>query len=201
MSVLGTELEPRGGLKGRLVWFSAVRDMLAAQQSLLKRLDTAYRVHYDPVEIRQGSGALVAQYDYRRTDQAYILTKKATIWSAETNEHVFVFSVSELTGPLWRSCRELALRCGLERIHPHSDHQCSFVTAVVICDRASPEALDELARARYRKDYRFGFYGWMEFRAAAVSLQDALVTVNRAGREMRPFLEQNLNLTSKEKQP
>jgi hypothetical protein len=175
--------------------------MLSAQQnSLLNRLDTAYRVHYDPVEIRQGSGALAAQYDYRRTDQAYVLARKATIWSAETNEHVFVFSVAELTESLWQSCREQALKAGLELIRPHSEHQCSFVTAVVICDQASPEVLGDIARTRFRKDYRFGFYGWMEFRAAAICLQDGQVTVNRAGRDMRPFLEQNLIITSKEKQ-
>ena len=95
----------------------------------------------------------------------------------------------------------MALKAGLELIRPHSEHQCSFVTAVVICGQARPEVLEDIARTRFRKDYRFGFYGWMEFRAAAVCLQDGQVTVNRAGRDMRRFLEENLNITSKENQP
>ena len=66
--------------------------MIAAQEKFLRQLDAAYRLNYDPVPIGPQAGALAAQYVYKRTDQAYVLSRKATIWSAETHEHVFVFA-------------------------------------------------------------------------------------------------------------
>ena len=192
----------RGAASSRLVSPGSVRSeerMIAAQEKFLRQLDAAYRLNYDPVPIGPQAGALAAQYVYKRTDQAYVLSRKATIWSAETHEHVFVFAADELTAELWRECRERALELGLGLIRPHSEHKCSFVTALVVCGAARDEAIAQIVRERYRKDYRFGFYGWMEFRAAAVCLGDGRVAVSRAGDDLRPFLEKNLNLiTTKE---
>ena len=73
------------------------------------------------------------------------------------------------------------------------------MTALVVCGAARDEAIAQIVRERYRKDYRFGFYGWMEFRAAAVCLGDGRVAVSRPAADLRPFLEKNLNLiTTKE---
>lgn len=176
--------------------------MFARQEDFLRRLDAAYRLNYDPVEIGPQAGALVAQYAYKRTDQAYVLSRKATIWSAETHEHVFVFAMDELTGELWRACREQALQLGLGLIRPHSEHKCSFVTALAVCGSARSDALEMVVRERFRKDFRFGFYGWMEFRAAAVCLGSGRVAASRAAEDLPAFLEKNLNLTTtKENEP
>ena len=135
---------------------------------------------------------LVAQYTYRRTDQAYVLTRKATVWSAETHEHVFVFSVPHLTEALWRTCRDEALRRGMERIRPHSEHRCSMITALVLCEESDAGALSAAERIRERKYFLFGFHGWMDFRSAVVVLNPPEVHVNKAAAEMQEFLQQNI---------
>ena len=156
-------------------------------------MDKAYRVHYDPAEIRSGSPLLVAHYNYRRTDQAYVLTKKAPIWSAETHEYVYVFSVPHMTEALWRDCRDEALELGMREIRPHDEHRVSMITALIVCSTAETPALEELVRCRRRKDFLWGFHGWMEFRAACVVLDSQEVHVNRAARDLEEFLRKNLN--------
>ncbi len=167
--------------------------MPVSASAILEKLDKAYRFHYDPVTVEQGDGLLVARYCYKQTDQAYIFNKKITIWSAETNEHVFVFRTDELTPGIWDRCQERALQLGLAQIRPHSEHRCSLVTALVVCGRAESKALELVRSSKYHKDYRLGFFGWMEFRAAALCLEDGRIAVNRPARDMKEFLEQNLS--------
>ena len=166
--------------------------MPISSQELLAKIDKAYRVYYDPAEIRPGPDSLVARYTYRRTDQAYVLTRKATVWSTETNEHVFVFSIPHLTEALWRECRDEALRRGMDCIRPHSEHRCSMITALVLCGKSDDKALRAAESCRLRKYFRFGFHGWMDFRSAVVVLDPPEVHVNRAAADMQEFLKKNI---------
>ena len=78
----------------------------------------------------------------------------------------------------------------MPRIHPHKDHMSTFLTAVVLCSEAGPQALARLKTLKQRKNFRLSLHGWMEFRIAAAVLDCGVFAANRPGRETAQFLEQ-----------
>ena len=76
------------------------------------------------------------------------------------------------------------LEDGMPRIRPHSQHMCTYLSAVVLCDQADPDALAQLQKLKKHRDFKLSLHGWMEFRIAAVDLSTGEITTNRAG---KPF--------------
>ena len=165
---------------------------MASRESLLAKLDDAYTVYFDKVDFPQDVPHLVAAYAFHSKNECYVLSKKAKIWSAETNEYVYVFSLPELTAEAYEACKERAHALGMECIHPHIDHMRSNITALFLCDGMTSDAEAMLRKTRLKKNFMLSFYGWMEFRTAAVIPADGRIAVNRAGKDLSAFIRGNL---------
>ena len=164
----------------------------ASRESLLAKLDDAYTVYFDRVDAARDVPHLAAAYAFHSRNECYVLSKKAKIWSAETNEYVYVFSVPELTAGVFEECRRAAHDMGMECIHPHIEHMSSNITALFVCDSMTGEAEALLRKTRIHKNFMLSFYGWMEFRTAAVIPADGRIAVNRAGKDLSAFIRGNL---------
>ncbi len=156
-------------------------------EQLTQALLNSYQAYYDIARVEDGS-PLLATCDFHSTSERYVLTKKAKLWAAETNEYVFVFHVPELTMDSLAKCRDLALKQGMEKIHPHSEHMYSHITAILLCDTAQPDALELLERYKKSANFKLSLHGWMEYRIAAVDLSTAEVFANRKGKEVKQSL-------------
>lgn len=166
--------------------------MPVSRTRMLAKLDDAYRVYFDAVPVEEPLPLLAARYDFHSADECFVLSRKVRLWRAETHEFVYVFSVPELSAELYETCRGKALELGMARIRPHLEHRSSFITALFVCDSMTEDAAGALRRTRHHKDFLLSLHGWMDFRAAAVSLATGAVAVNRAGRELEDFLHGNL---------
>ncbi len=159
---------------------------------MLAKLKDAYTHYFNDVALTGEIPHLAANYEFYCTNECYVISKKVKLWSAETNEYVYVFSMPELTDGLCAECIDRALAQGLSRIHPHLDHKSSFVTAVFVCDHVDKGAESAIARTRIHKDFWFSLKGWMDLRAAALDLSTGRATVNSAAKELKDFLLGNL---------
>ena len=160
--------------------------MPVSRTRMLAKLDDAYRVYFDAVPVEEPLPLLAARYDFHSADECFVLSRKVRLWRAETHEFVYVFSVPELSAEVYETCRGKALELGMARIRPHLEHRSSFITALFVCDSMTEDSAGALRRTRH------SLHGWMDFRAAAVSLATGAVAVNRAGRELEDFLHGNL---------
>lgn len=167
-------------------------------EELTQALLNSYEAYYDIARVDDGS-PLLATCDFHSTSERYVLTKKAKLWAAETNEYVFVFHVSELTMDSFARCRDLALERGMEKIHPHPEHMYSHITAILLCDAAQPDALEMLERYKKSANFKLSLHGWMEYRIAAVDLSTAEVFTNRKGKELKKTLCQVIDFETKRK--
>ncbi len=163
-----------------------------SRERMLAKLKDAYTHYFNDAAITGDVPHLAANYEFYCTNECYVISKKVKLWSAETNEYVYVFSVPELTEGIYAECRDRAHALGLSRIHPHMDHKSSFVTAVFVCDRVTEKAAADVARTRIHKDFWFSLKGWMDFRAAALDLSTGSVSVNSAAKDLKDFLLGNL---------
>ena len=149
----------------------------------------SYRAYYDVEEYRD-AGPLKALCAYHSRSAQYVLVKKAELWSAETNEYVYLWSLPRLDEEALEMIFQKTLEDGMPRIHPHKDHMSTFLTAVVLCGEADPQTWARLKTLKQRKNFRLSLHGWMEFRIAAAVLDCGVFAANRPGRETAQFLEQ-----------
>lgn len=166
--------------------------MPVSRETMLAKLHDAYTVYFDRVEASSTVPHLSACYDFHSTNECFVISKKVKLWSAETNEYVYVFSLPHLDVQAFESCRDHALEQGMAKVHPHLDHKSSFISAVFVCDSISEEAAKALVKTRIHKDFLFSLKGWMDFRAAAVELSSGNAHVNGAARDMKEFMLGNL---------
>ncbi len=166
--------------------------MAVCRESMLGVLKDAYTVYFDEMGVAGDVPFLAASYAFHSSNECYVVSRKVKLWSAETHEFVYVFSVPELTVPVWEACCRHAHEDGMRHIRPHIDHMSSYITAILVCESMTDEAVKVLEKTRIRKNFLFSLHGWMEFRAVAADLSSEKVVANRAARELKTFMRENL---------
>ncbi len=152
----------------------------------LDDLSAYFNIYPDETE-----SPLAARCEYHVRDEKYVLTRKAQLWAAESNEYLYLFSMPHLSMENMAACRQMALDDGMERIHPHSQHMYSYITAVFLYDTADEDALNELKRYKKSVSFKLSLHGWMEYRIAAVDVSTANIVSNRRGREVKKSLKKS----------
>lgn len=162
--------------------------MSQLSERVLQGLKNAYTAYFDIEDIDDGS-ALKVLCAYHNRDSQYVLVKKAELWAAESHEYLYLWDAERLDGALTEEIFRRTLADGEPRVEPHAQHMYTYLTAVVLCGSAEPDALEQLKRLKKRRDYRLSLHGWMEFRIAAVDLSNGEITVNRAGKALAKDLK------------
>ena len=157
--------------------------MSQLRENLVERLKKAYSAYYDIEEIQDGS-PLKALCSYHLRDSQYVLMKQAELWAAETHEYLYLYSLPRLDFTSLVELQARTLEDGMPRIRPHSQHMCTYLSAVVLCDQADPDALAQLQKLKKHRDFKLSLHGWMEFRIAAVDLSTGDIATNRSGKDL-----------------
>lgn len=142
----------------------------ASAPCLAAILQTCGRAGFD-VHPESGDGFLCASATFHQRGEGYFLSKRATLWAAESHEHLFVYRTARLDAPHWPTIRQDALERGMARIRPHDEHMVSYVSALVLCDELDAEAAEAVRRTRYSKSFWWGLRGWMRLRALALCVR------------------------------
>ncbi len=161
-------------------------------QHLNKLLD-AYSHLYDiRREVEVDGTVFPAAADYFLRDENYLISRQHVLSAVEQHEYVYFFLTDHLDTAALTYLTDLTRAHGLSRIRPHKEHMCSYVTLVVLANTIDPEAVKQIKKTRFRKNYRMSFHGWMEYRVAAMSVTENRFWSNPAGTGARKLLEQNL---------
>lgn len=163
------------------------------KQQQFEKLLTAYGCYFDVNrDLAVGDFVFPAMAEFHSRSEKYVLVKSAKIWGMEQNEYVYLVLADTLEEPFLSHVIALAQQDGMGRIKPHGEHMYSYVSMAVIADHVTPEAERLIRRYRFGKSFRLALHGWMEFRIAALDRSSGKVLSNRAGRDVRETLEQNL---------
>lgn len=139
-----------------------------SREEILERLLSAYSSYFDIERAEDSQAPLAASCHFHVRSAKYVLIKKAELWSASSNEHMYIFSVPELTEELYRACEKQAYEEGMALIEPNSNHMYTYITAVFLCDSCTEGALKLLKKCRLYKSFHFSLHGWMEFHTLLV---------------------------------
>ena len=170
-------------------------------QTMLKRLLAAHETWFDVERGRTVAGRVFPGVaEYHEQGEKYVLTKRAKLWEVASNEYVFFDTVGFLEeGAFDEMVAFMKTRALPEMVHPHPDHMFSNLSLVLIADSVAPGIANAVRRTRFRKNYKWGIWGWSDLRVAVVDLgagEIGRVMTNAAGKTLKKNLEANLAPTA-----
>lgn len=119
---------------------------------------------------------------YRRNSK-YFAVKKAELYAYTSFEHILYKKYEGLLKASDFHALVDSVKKGLdELIQPDDEHMSSVVNFIIECDGIEDGLQNELRNFKYRKSYKLGLWGWVDFKA--------LVIVNEG--EGRRFIESKL---------
>ena len=163
---------------------------------VLDTLLEKYRNWYD-IELT-GEEPLAAKCQFHEHGTGFLLIRKAEMWSANTNEYLYIFTGDHLNMQFFDDCLAQARALGEPQIKPDNEHMSSYITALFICDTADDDALKAIKRCRIRKSFHFSLNGWMEIHTAAVAFGGDTIVSNGDGRRTAEFLKNVLHPRKKD---
>lgn len=152
--------------------------------SIIKHLRQTLEHLFDFTEDFDFQGVTYQLYGrYYRRDSRYFAVKKAELYAYTRFEHILFKSYPGM----FRASDFVALlesvKNGLdELIKPNEEHMSSVVTFLIECNGLEGGLQNEIKNFKYRKTYKFGFWGWVDFK---------LILIVRNG-EKTEFVESKL---------
>ena len=150
-------------------------------ESAVSRLLDSYKAYYDITTFEEDDNPLVAVCEYYESAHKYVLSHKAELWAANSEEFIFLFRMDHLTLPEYEKCRDYALEEGMKRAHIGPGHMYTYITPIFICEECDGNALKALRKTRIYKSFRFSFHGWMDFHTAVFETMHDRISSNTGG--------------------
>lgn len=172
------------------------------RDTLFERLVEGYTENYDfqPVDAEIQGLPLAGRASMHMSESGYVLTRKAQMWSADSDEHVFFYSMDTLTDELCAKGIMYAYDEGMKLIDPQKpNHMCTSIVAIFICNDADEEAISRIKECRLYKSFKMSLNGWMEFHAICATLSDEKVVSNRYGKDTAKFINELLHPEKRKK--
>lgn len=156
---------------------------MLTRNEIVDTLLDSYEAYYNIYKSEDENARLVARCEYYEKSQSFAVSKKATLWEANCEEFIYLFSVDTLDMETFKRCRDFAYEDGMERAHIGPGHMYTYITPIFVCESASKEAMQALRKCRIYKNFKFSLHGWMDFHVAACILdEDKFIITNPAGK-------------------
>lgn len=163
------------------------------KDNLLETLLQSYSAYFDVeknVVMDDIHYHALAQYHSR--SEKYLLTKKAKLWAAETNEYVFFKVCNRLDSETFQKLSSNIITESLKMIKPHNEHMFTYISMVVLADDIDEAAKKEFVNFSFRKNFLFSLHGWTELRIAVFNLAEKTIETNSLGKELRKNFKKTL---------
>lgn len=158
----------------------------------IDRLLKSYSAYYNIYKFDEEHKPLTARCDFFEHSEKYVLSKKAELWSVNSEEFLYLLDIPHLTVELFEKWRDFVYEDGMERLHIGPGHMYSFITPVFVCDSCEESALRALKKCRIYKSFHFSFHGWMDYHVALVDLSKGRVYSNASGHSTAKILKKVL---------
>lgn len=164
----------------------------------LSRLIDAHRQYFDIVEPFDYAGqSFEARGEFRTAGSRYVLVKRAKLWEVNSRELLFFKAYDSFDTQELRQVISFMQEEAVGMVNPGPNHMFTNLTWLAVCSKATDEAVRELSRARFRKNFAWGFRGWSDMRLAMVDLAHERIVTNRAAKDMIETLEANVAWSKK----
>lgn len=162
-------------------------------QELLPLFTRYYDVITDNVE-----EPFVARAEFKSHNEQYVLVKAAHIADIDSNEFIFFATCDELSDIMLTEYHEKAWEQGQKMIEPYYGHKNSDVSLVVLADSVTNAAANIVKKLRHSASYKFGLFGYSNYRLVVIDCNNCTTLSNRNGRSLDIFINKYIKNYKKE---
>lgn len=172
----------------------------AYAEFMLDRLLAAHGAWFDVQRSYEVAGRTFPGFaEFHEHGEKYVLSKRAKLWEVSSNEYIF-FETTERLDEEGLACLVDFMKSKAlpEVVKPHANHMFSNLSLVVIADAVDESVASAVRKIRFRKNFKWGFWGWSDLRVAVIDGgtvdhgHRGRVITNAAGKGLRATLEANL---------
>ena len=147
---------------------------------------------YYTVNTQNPVSPFIAEAEFRSHNEQYFLVRSAHIADIDSNEFVYFAGVPVLDDQTLAQLAAKAWDTGLEKVRPHEGHRNSDVTLIILANKIEDAVKATIKKTKFYKSYKLSFWGWSNFKLAAVELGTQGIYSNRLGKDYRKLLEKNI---------
>lgn len=163
-----------------------------ARKAVIDRLLDSYSAYYNVNKFDDEQDLITARCDFFEHSKQYVLMEKAELWSANSEEFLYIIDVPHLTKEIFEEYRDKVLEDGKSRMHIGPGHMYTFITPVFITDEADEDAKKALKKCRIYKSFHFSLHGWMDYRTALLEVNHDSLCSNYSGKSVMKILKKVL---------
>ena len=134
-----------------------------------------------------------AEATFSSHSEQYYLVKAAKVADISMNEYVFFAVCDYLDDKELARLDEAAWEKGLERVTPCSGHRSSDISLIIVAGSIDEMTGKLIRKTRHYKSYRFGFYGWSNYRLVAIECSTGSAFYNHRGRDLSKLVGTIIN--------
>lgn len=157
------------------------------REQILDKLLLLYTRYYD-IEREGVEEPFLAKAGFKSHNEQYFLIKAAKVADIDSNENVYFAYADVLDEETVISLSKAAWEKGLDGVVPEYGHRNTDVILYIIADSIKDEAINPIKKTHYSKSYKFGMYGWSDFRLVAIDASKGKATFNRQGRQLKKLI-------------
>lgn len=150
----------------------------------------SYKRYYN-IKREEVTEPFTAEAEFIAHSEQYVLLKVAKIAEMETRDFVYFKLCDCLTAEDLKNLSSIAWETGTSKVHVCSGHRNSDVTLVILAEKIEDDAAKQIKKTKYSKSYRCGFWGWSNFKLAAIELSSGRLFSNRLGSDTKKILAKN----------
>ena len=158
---------------------------MSIEETYRKFLD-AYRIYYNVDET--GESPFDATAVFKSSTEQYFLIRSAKIAQIDTNEYVYFAKREHLTASELKMLDQTAWERGCQNITPSSTHKSSDVILIVFAEDVDEEAKALIPKLRHSKTYKFGFWGFSNYKLAVIGSGEDRSLYNGQGRALKKLV-------------
>ncbi len=155
---------------------------------IFNALTEAYSVYYN-IKKEDAISPFDAEADFNLTQEQYIFVKKAKLATIEANEYVYMIREKDLSFERLSELCKLSWEEGLKKPTPSIDHKTSDIILIVIADRILNEAKRKVKSFKNSKSYKFGLWGFSNFKLALIESSTGSFYLNGKGWTLKKTIQ------------
>lgn len=129
-----------------------------------------------------------AEAVFKSHNEQYYLIKAAKVADVDMNEYVYFAKCDTLSVSKLEEYDRTAWERGLENARPGHGHRSTDVALFIIAQSIDEEAMGLIKKMRHYKSYRFGFYGWSNYRLVAIECSKGKAYYNHQGKSFKKLV-------------
>ena len=154
---------------------------------MLSKLLPLFKNYYN-INTEEVEEPFAAEAVFESHNEQYYLIKAAKVADVDTKEFVYFAKCDDLTYEELAKLDAVAWERGIAQVMPASGHRNTDITLYVIAGNIDEEAGRSVRKMRHYKSYKWGFWGWSNYRLVVIGCSKGRAYYNHQGKAFKKLV-------------